>query len=110
MLKNNDFSEPDGDQTDDQEKIKFDMNYESPVVLKQMYKNNLYVMVVHLYSLEDTELKQPVLSVIKIEKNFPLNGISKNNILLKNQPLSESLIYDNKMPKIDDYNLGFDES
>ena len=75
MLKNNDFSEPDGDQTDDQENIKFDMNYESPVVLKQMYKNNLYVMVVHLYSLEDTELKQPVLSVIKIEKNFPLNGI-----------------------------------
>ena len=57
-----------------------------------MYKNNLYLIIVHLLALEqEWTLKRPVLSIIRIDRDIISKGIRNHNIILKNEPLSESV-------------------
>ena len=46
MIKRNEFTKP--QQDEDKNELEFDMDYKDPLILKHMYKNNLYFIIIHL--------------------------------------------------------------
>ena len=109
MIKRNEFIEVAGLEDDDESKADLDflMVENNPIIIKQMYKGNLYLIIVHLLALEqDMKLKRPVLSIIRIDKDIVSKGIKNSNIILKKEPLSESVSLN---IDVEEYNFEFIE-
>ena len=57
-----------------------------------MYKNKLYLIIVHLLIKDEqnSSFKSPVLTIIQVDKDIKEKGIRRQNIILKEEPLTEA--------------------